>query len=185
MLLLTLGMLIFLTVHLIPTFVGLRQKLIGFRGEAFYKIAYSVTALVGLTLIIVGKGRAAYVPVWDPPGWAYRITQITMLIVLILLPAAFLPTNLKRFMRHPFLTGLALWALSHLWVNGDLASIVLFGGFGAFALFDMWSSNRRGAERNTRKFPVYRDILLITAGVIAYSVMLHLHPYLFGDSAIP
>jgi uncharacterized membrane protein len=43
-----------------------------------------------------------------------------------LLPAAYMPTNLIRFMRHPFLTGLSLWALSHLLVNGDLASIVLF-----------------------------------------------------------
>jgi uncharacterized membrane protein len=185
MLLLTLGMVIFLTVHLIPTFVDLRQKLIGFKGEAFYKIGYSGTALVGLILIIIGKGRAAYVPVWDPPGWAYRITQLAMLIVLILLPAAFMPTNLKRFMRHPFLTGLALWALSHLLVNGDLASIVLFGGFGAFALFDMWSSNRRGAEKNAKKFPVHRDILLVTVGVITYGVVLLLHPYIFGVSATP
>jgi len=69
MLLLTLGMVIFLTVHLIPTFVGFRQKLIGFRGEAFYKIGYSGAALAGLMLIIIGKGRAAYVPVWDPPNF--------------------------------------------------------------------------------------------------------------------
>jgi uncharacterized membrane protein len=127
-------MVIFLTVHLIPTFVHLRQKLIGCKGEAFYRIGYSGAALAGLILIIIGKGRAAYVPVWDPPGWAYLTTQVTMLIVLILVPAAYLPTNLKRFMRHPFLTGIALWALSHLLVNGDLASMVLFGGFGVFDL---------------------------------------------------
>jgi uncharacterized membrane protein len=134
MLLLTLGMVIFLAVHLIPTSVNLRRKLIGWQGEAFYKIGYSCAALVGLTLIIIGKVRAAYVPVWHPPVWAYRITQITMLFALILLAAAYLPTNLKRFMRHPFLTGIALWALSHLLVNGDLASMVLFGGFGVFDL---------------------------------------------------
>jgi len=185
MLLLTLGMVIFLTVHLIPTFADLRQKLIGWKGEAFYKIGYSCAALVGLTLIIIGKGRAVYVPLWDPPDWAYPITQITMLIVLILLPAAYLPTNLKRFMRHPFLAGLALWALSHLLVNGDLASIVLFGGFGVFAVFDMWSSNRRGAKKAAEKFPVYRDVILVVSGIIVYGAILHLHPYLFGVSAVP
>jgi uncharacterized membrane protein len=185
MLLLTLGMAIFFAVHLIPTFVDLRQKLIGWQGEAFYKIGYSGAALVGLMLIIVGQGRAAYVPVWDPPGWAYLTTQVTMLIVLILVPAAYLPTNLKRFMRHPFLTGLALWALSHLLVNGDLASIILFGGFGVFALFDIWSSNRRGAQKTDQKYPLYRDVILIGIGISVYSVLLLVHPYLFGVSAVP
>jgi uncharacterized membrane protein len=126
MLLLVLGMVIFVTVHLIPTFVNLRQTLIAWKGEAFYKIGYSCAALVGLILIIIGKSRAPYVTVWDAPGWAFHVTQISMLVALISLPAAYMPTNLRRFMRHPFLTGLALWALSHLLVNGDLASIVLF-----------------------------------------------------------
>ena len=75
--LLILGMVIFLAVHLVPTFVDLRQKLIGWKGEAFYKIGYSCAALVGLILIIIGKRRAAHVPVWDPPDWAYQATQIT------------------------------------------------------------------------------------------------------------
>jgi len=29
--------------------------------------------------------------------------------------------------RHPFLWGIALWALVHLIINGDLASLILFG----------------------------------------------------------
>ena len=185
MLLLILGMVIFLTVHLIPTFVKFRQKLVAWKGETFYRIGYSCAALVGLILIIIGKSRAAHIPVWDPPGWTFHVTQISMLAAFILLPAAYLPTNLKRFMRHPFLTGLALWALSHLLVNGDLASIVLFGGFGIFAMFDMWSSSRRGSEKADTKYPIYRDIVLVFVGVIAFSVILLLHPYLFGVSAIP
>ena len=185
MLLLIIGMTIFLTVHLLPSMVTFRQRLIAWKGEAFYKIGYSCAALIGLVLIIVGKGRADYISLWDPPGWSYHLIQVTMLIALILLPAAYIPTNLRRFMRHPFLTGLALWALSHLLVNGDLASIILFGGFGAFALFDMWSCNRRGASTADRKFPIFRDIILIFAGLILFAVFLHLHPYLFGVSAMP
>ena len=185
MLLLVIGMVIFLTVHLIPTFGALRRKLIARNGEAFYKIGYSCAALIGLILIIVGKGRAEYTPIWDPPRWSYYIIQIAMLTALILLPAAYMPTNLKRFLRHPFLTGIALWALSHLLVNGDPASITLFGGFGAFALFDMWSANRRGAEKSVQKVPIYWDIVLIALGVVLFGAILHLHPYLFGVSAIP
>jgi uncharacterized membrane protein len=32
-----------------------------------------------------------------------------------------------RITRHPFLWGVALWAVVHLIVNGDLASLILFG----------------------------------------------------------
>jgi uncharacterized membrane protein len=127
MLPLTLGMVIFLAVHLIPTFVAFRQKLIAWRYEAFYKIGYSCASLIGLILIIIGKGRAEYRQIWNPPDFSYHVTQLAMLAALIIFPAAYMPTNLKRYPRHPFLMGLALWALSHLLVNGDLASMVLFG----------------------------------------------------------
>ena len=183
--LLILGMIIFVSVHLTPSFVDLRRKLIDWQGEAVYKIGYSCLAMVGLILIIIGKGRADFIPVWNPPDWGYPITQIAMLFALIAFAAAYIPTNLKRYIRHPFLTGLTLWALSHLLVNGDLASILLFGGFGAFALFDVWSANRRGAKKSDLTHPYYRDLLLIAAGIVLYGVMVILHPYLFGVSAIP
>ncbi len=53
----------------------------------------------------------------------------------MLLVAAFLPNSLKRFTRHPMLSGVTVWAAAHLLANGDLASLILFGSFGAFALF--------------------------------------------------
>jgi uncharacterized membrane protein len=35
--------------------------------------------------------------------------------------------GIVRITRHPFLWGVALWALVHLIVNGDLASLIFFG----------------------------------------------------------
>jgi uncharacterized membrane protein len=35
--------------------------------------------------------------------------------------------GMVRITRHPFLCGIALWALVHLIINGDLASLILFG----------------------------------------------------------
>lgn len=37
--------------------------------------------------------------------------------------------GMVRITRHPFLWGVALWAVTHLIVNGDLASLILFGTF--------------------------------------------------------
>jgi uncharacterized membrane protein len=42
--------------------------------------------------------------------------------------------GIVRITRHPFLWGVALWALVHLIVNGDLASLVLFGSLLVLAL---------------------------------------------------
>ena len=133
MALLILGMVIFLSAHLIPTFVGLRQKLVGWKGETVYLICYALVSALGLALIIAGKATAPIVPIWEAPRWMNHLTMTAMLPSVILIAAAYIPNNLKRFIRHPFLWGFTLWSLSHLLVNGDLGSLVLFGGIGAFA----------------------------------------------------
>jgi uncharacterized membrane protein len=43
--------------------------------------------------------------------------------------------GMLRITRHPFLWGVAIWASGHLSVNGDRASIVLFGSMLLLALF--------------------------------------------------
>jgi uncharacterized membrane protein len=42
--------------------------------------------------------------------------------------------GIVRITRHPFLWGVALWALVHVVVNGDLASLVFFGSLLLLAL---------------------------------------------------
>lgn len=182
---LILGMVIFFSVHLVPSFVGLRKRLVSWKGEPVYLICYSLAAALGFALIIIGKATAAYVPLWDLPKWMSHLTLTAMLPAVILLAAAYIPNNLRRYIRHPFLWGITLWALSHLAVNGDLGSLVLFGGFAAYAIFDMWSANRRGAEKSDKKLPFYRDLILIAVGGGAYCGALLIHPYLFGVAALP
>ena len=88
-------------------------------------------------------------------------------------------------MRSWFYLGITLWALSHLAVNGDLGSLILFGGFVAYAIFDMWSANRRGADKSDKKLPLYWDLVLIVAGGSAYCAAWLFHPYLFGVAVLP
>jgi uncharacterized membrane protein len=42
--------------------------------------------------------------------------------------------GMVRITRHPFLWGVALWAVTHLIVNGELASLILFGTFLVLAI---------------------------------------------------
>ena len=145
---------------------------------------FSLAAAAGLALIIIGMGRAPYVPVWYPPTWGRWVAVLSMPWALIALLGAYLPSNLKRIIRHPMLLGVAMWAASHLLANGDLASLILFGSFAAFALFDMASANRRGARASTRVLPRWRDLVLVTVGAVAYGALLIGHAWLFGVPAI-
>ena len=59
-----------------------------------------------------------------------------MLPAVIALVAAYIPSHIHAMLKHPMLVAIKIWALAHLLANGDLASLVLFGSFLAFAVYD-------------------------------------------------
>jgi uncharacterized membrane protein len=179
------GMTVFFGIHLVPTVVKLRARLVAWKGEGVYQAFYSLTAAAGLALVIYAKSAAPRIPVYDPPDWTAHISWFLMWLAVTIFPAAYLPTNLKRVMRHPFLWGVALWAVAHLLTNGDLASIVLFGAFAVYAFFDMWSANRRGAAVSQTRYPLWRDGVLLAVGLAAYLALVRLHPVFFGVAVNP
>jgi uncharacterized membrane protein len=184
MITLVFGLTIFLGMHLFPSFVALRNKAITHLGEGPYKGIFSVISLTGIVLIVIGMSRADYLPIWEPPVWNRNLVLPLMVLSFILLAAANAPSNIKRFTRHPMLWGVTLWSAAHLLANGDLASILLFGAFAAFSLFDMFSANLRGATKQQEKLPVKKDVIAIIVGLVMYAVFVFLHPYLFGVAII-
>lgn len=184
MLLLTLGVIVFAGVHLVPGFPALRECLVSRLGEGRYMALFSAVAFAGLLLIIIGKSTTVFVPLWQPPGWGRAAALLITPLAFVLLAAAYLPSNIKRFTAHPMLWGVSAWAAAHLLANGDLASLALFGGLGLFALVDMWLANMRGAEISATRQPVVKDLTTAIAGLVVYVVFLALHPYLFGVAVI-
>lgn len=180
MTLLVLGMLVFVGIHLLPTFASTRQNLIARFGAGAYKGGFTAISFIGLILLIIGKANADFVPLWTPATWGAYVALLLMPFSFILLTAANMPSNVKRLTAHPMLLGVVLWSAAHLASNGDLASLILFGGLGVFSLFDMWSANRRGAAPSKVAYPITRDIVVVAVGVLAYAAFLFLHPYLFG-----
>jgi len=184
MLPLAIGVIIFIGIHLVPGVPIVRQRLVERLGEGAYKGVFSCVALAGLLLIIIGKARADVVPLWQPPDWGRTAALAITSVAFILLAAAYLPSNIKRFTAHPMLWGVSAWAAAHLLTNGDLASMLLFGSLGAFALVAMWSANRRGAAVASVRQPLLKDGVAVAAGLVAYGIFLALHPYLFGVAVI-
>ena len=185
MFILILGIALFFGVHLLPSFPTVRQTLINRFGTNRYKSGYAIIAVLGLTLIIFGKSQAEFIPVWQPSSLlAFQIAPYIILLGFIISNAMYMPSNIKRFTRHPMLWGIVFWSLGHLLTNGDLSSLILFGCFGLFSLFDMYSANRRGATKSAQVYPLTKDLILIVVGVISWGIFLYLHPYIFGVPVI-
>lgn len=178
--LLLIGLIIFFGIHLVPAAPTLHARLATRMGEYGWKGFMSLIAIAGFVLIVIGWQHAAFVPVYAPPEFGHWLPRILMLPALILLFAAYIPSNIKRFTRHPMLWGTVLWAVAHLFANGDLRSIILFGSFLVWALFAMWSLNRRGAKLSERQIPWYYELAVVVVGTIAYILLARFHGSLFG-----
>ncbi len=111
---------------------------------------------------------------------------VMMLLSFILFAAANAPGNIKRFLRHPMLTGMAVWAGAHLLANGDNRSVMLFGGLGAWAIIAMLTTSRRdGGWEKPAAVPFSRDLMTIVASAALVANVVYLHEAMFGVSPLP
>jgi uncharacterized membrane protein len=117
------------------------------------------------------------------------------------------PVGIYRVTRHPMLWSFALWAAVHIIGNGDSAAIVFFGTFLVTALVGMPSIDAKLARRDPAQWRalsaatsivpfaaiaqgrnrfVPREIgrLSPLIAVVAWAVVLHFHPWLFGVAPV-
>jgi uncharacterized membrane protein len=168
------GLVLFLGIHLVPAAPAIREICCQKLGTGGFKAVFSVASLLGLGLIIYGFSVRPYVPVWTPPDFARHITFLLMLPALILLAASQIPSRIRTWSRHPMLLAVELWAFAHLLVNGDLAGMLLFGSFLAYAVYDMLSANRRGAlgPLGARSGGFGGDAAAVVIGLAVFAFML-------------
>jgi uncharacterized membrane protein len=186
---LILGLAVFIGTHVITTRRDTRARLIGRFGEGRYKIAYSAASIVGVLLIAWGFGvyrAAGWVDVWYPPAWTRHLTALLVWIAVICVVAAYSPGRIKTTLKHPMLVGVKLWAFAHLISNGDLGSIILFGGILGWAVFDRISLKRR-TDAGGPPIPVggvSKDVIAVVIGTLVYLALgFWFHPYVVGVPA--
>lgn len=175
MLPLILGLIVFIGVHLLPTRPDLRRAFASRMGEGAYKGLFSLIAIVGFALIVYGYHKVQLHPgknpqLWHPPAWGRHATMLLMLPVFPLLIEAYLPGRLAGAVRHPMITAVKFWALAHLFVRGDLASLLLFLGLLGWAAYDRATLQTREAAGlvKVRSGPFINDVVAIAAGVLIY-----------------
>ncbi len=181
-----LGLVLFLGVHALTTRRELRARLIASIGEGGYKVCYALVSLAGLALIAWGFAdyrASGQIQIWQPPAAFKYVTEALMLPAVILVVASYIRGRIYTVLKHPMLAGIKLWAAAHLIANGDLGSIILFGSFLGWAVFDRISLKSR-ADRGAPPIPVggvSNDAIAVVAGVLVYLALgLVFHPVVIG-----
>lgn len=209
----------FFASHALPVRPPLRPWLEARLGARGFTLAYSALSLAVLAWLIGAAGRAPFVPLWGWAPWQAHVVLAVMLAVCLILGLAIARPNpfsfggarddrfdparpgIVRLTRHPLLTALALWAAAHVLPNGDLAHVILFGTFAAFAVAggrlvdrrrrramgDRWDRlrDRVAATPPWDAFPMVQTLPRLALGLALYAGLIVLHPVLFGVSPLP
>jgi uncharacterized membrane protein len=186
---LILGLIVFIAPHVFVTRREARAAAVARLGEWPYKGLFSLISIIGVILIGWGFARyraSGYIPVWSPPDWTRHVAVALMWPAIVFFVAAYIPGNIKRTLKHPMLVGVKLWAFAHLLANGDLGSIILFGGILAWAVFDRISLKRR-TDPGAPPIPVGgwgNDVAAVIVGTLVYLALGFLfHPLVIGVPA--
>jgi uncharacterized membrane protein len=222
---LLLAAIFFAGIHLGVAGTTIRDRAIAALGQSGYTVAFSIATVVGLAWLVMAYNRAPYVVTWGMLEWWKPFAIILMLPASLLVviglttpnPTAVAqenrlaqpPQGIVRVTRHPFLTGVGLWALVHLIGNGDVASLVFFAVWAVVALAGTVSIDRKrrrllgaaawepfaaqtsivpfaaiAAERN-RLRPGEIGAWRWGAAVVVYALMLFGHADVIGVSPFP
>ncbi|MBP8247327.1 MAG: NnrU family protein [Phenylobacterium sp.] len=221
--------LFFVLLHLLVSGTRLRGAITGVIGEGPYMGLFSLASVAGLAwlgLAFAGSRNADWnIAYWDitPLTWKIQVgLQVLAFLFVVVGLTTPNPTSVKqegtldlpdvikgmlRVTRHPFLWGVALWAAGHLLVNGDRASIALFGSVLLLALFgtasidakrkralgDTWTAFAAqtsnipfGAILTGRQSLKIGEIgwWRIVVAIVVYVALALAHPFLFGVSAV-
>ncbi len=205
----------------VRAWIGERLGAGGFRG------LYTLVAAGSFLWMLLAYGDAPRIEIWPELPVLRWVALLAMPVAFVLVvcgvttrsptavggealldtPSVPLP-GILRVTRHPALWGVAIWAASHLLVNGDAASVIFLGGFLVLALGGMQHIDaRREATLGAAWGPIklrssaipfaallsrrtemdwaglgwWRPLL----GLLLYAVFLGGHLHIFGVSPLP
>jgi len=178
---LLLGAALFSGLHFFTTLLRpLRERAVARIGAGTWKVLIAMGLVLSIWLMVRGYGTASAAVLWVAPGWMRPAVVIAMLPVLILYMGTHPGSAIGARVRHPQLTAFKLWAILHLIVNGDVRSVILFGGLLAWAVVQVIVLNRRDGKPPLPQpnGSALKAWAAVPVGVVLWAVLIWVHTWL-------
>ena len=179
MTLLILGLILWAAVHFLKRIAPAGRAAMQDKMGDASKGVIAILLVVSVVLMVIGYRSAPVDLLWGRSAATTGINNLLMLAAVALFGLGSSKSRLRKKLRHPMLTGVVVWSASHLLVNGDTASIVLFGGLAIWALAEMVLINR--AEPDYTPYDggsAAGDIRLAVITIVIYGIIAGIHTWL-------
>ncbi|WP_179378236.1 NnrU family protein [Jannaschia marina] len=138
----------------------------------------AVLVVASIVLMVIGYRQAAFIPLWEPPFFLRHVNNLLMVLAFYVYGVGAAKGLLSARIRHPQLTGFKIWAVAHLLVNGDLASVLLFGGLLAWAVAEVILINRAEPWERPTAVSIKGDFIALLIGLVLMSIAAAVHIWL-------
>ena len=157
-------------------FPALRDRLTEAVGLGPSKGIIALILVLSVLLMVIGYRNADDVPLWTTGPLAHGLAVMAMLPAIALFGLGSSQSRLRGTLRHPMLTGMLVWSLAHLLVNGDLASLVLFGTLALWSLAQMRLINQSsGPWEKPSPGTARGDVQLLVISLVLYAIIGFVH----------
>jgi uncharacterized membrane protein len=135
----------------------------------------SVVILLSVVLMILGYRNAETSQIYAPMNGMGHLNNLLMIAAVILMGMSGSKGRLGTMLRHPMLTGVIVWGVAHLLVNGDMASILLFGGMITWSVLQIMLINAQETWTRPERGAASGDIKLLIISAVVFVVIVGIH----------
>lgn len=179
MILLAVGIALFTALHMTAVAPAVRARLRERFGAAAYGMGHGFLSIISLLMVVLGWRMSPFIEVYRPLAHGYLINYGMTLLAFLCLGIFLFRGSWRQALRFPMAYAVMLWGGGHLFANGDLASLILFGGFALAGLL-MLVVGRANGVRPSPDVRGGHNGLSLLAGLALYALMTQLHEVLIG-----
>ena len=171
------GLLIWTLIHYFKRLMPSgRAALDASMGQGPAKGVIALLLVISILLMVIGYRSADDLYVYFPIAGMGHLNNVLMFVAVMLFGMGSSKGKMRSWFRHPMLMAVIVWAVAHLLVNCDLASVVLFGGLAVWALIQMALINRAVPNwARPEPGPVARDIRLVVIAAVLFAIITGIH----------
>lgn len=136
--------------------------------------------LASVVLMTLGYQQATTTVWWGRQTAWVGVNNVLVYLGFYFIAGSQVGARVAGVIRHPQLTAVKLWALAHLLVNGDSASLLLFGGLLIWAVLEVVIINKQdGKPQLSRPQPsLPREFAAIAITLLIYGLVAFIHGWL-------